>query len=163
MAFIWIATMVLTPLRWVNVFLAVMVTLHLLMNYLGELIAGKGTFVDRIKAADIKDAKEITFSQRLKSMPSRLVYSGIVFTMFAYMLAYLIGALVAKSQTAFYVLSDEPTVAVVKQYGSKAVGIRYQGSPPRLTGEYVLLQEAGPNGLRIKLLELGAIAPRRTP
>ena len=141
-ALMWITpTLTGTPLRWLMTLTLAVSTLLLLSDYIFALIFTTGPLTQRISRGE----KETQTSKSAWDGPKRTFGTTAVgLVLIAYMAllgAWLIGAIHARFQDSFIVLKSAPDIAVIKRYGDRLIAIRYEGTPPRATGEFRVMDK----------------------
>jgi hypothetical protein len=138
----WITpTLTGTPFRWLMTLNLAVSTLLLLSDYIFALIFTTGPLTQRISRGE----KETETSKSAWDGPKRTFGTTAVgLVLIAYMAllgAWLIGAIHARFQDSFIVLKSAPDIAVIKRYGDRLIAIRYEGTPPRATGEFRVMDK----------------------
>lgn len=130
-----------TPFRWLMTFNLAASTLLLLSDYIFALIFTPGSFSQRISQGE----KETETSKSAWDGPKRTFGAtavGLVLIVYMALLgAWLIGSIHARFQDSFIVLKSTPDIAVIKRYGDRLIAIRYEGTPPRATGEFRVIDK----------------------
>ena len=139
-----IPALLVTSWTWLQLVNLCLMTLVLYLDYIFAFIfKRKLPVVERLKFGD--EATKVAVLSPFDPIESALgktASGGAAFIFLTLLIASVLGALTARSQQWFYVLKEDPTLALVKRYGDRFIGIRYSGTPPTTTGEYVIIPVA---------------------
>jgi hypothetical protein len=104
------------------------------------LIFGSGTWRERLEEADSSPDRLHRFDPISSPVLGPLAAGVIVIGMFLVLLAVALGALAARTQVEFNVVEARPDVALVRQYGDLMVGVKFNETAKRATGEVVIFK-----------------------
>ncbi|MFG0621780.1 hypothetical protein ACF8OH_15475 [Delftia sp. WSY_9] len=126
---------------WTSKTILIISTIIPFLDYIFPMILFSGPIRDRISMAEDMISEEYLKDKNNKNTIVVKFSFYIVLINFALLIAFAAGATHAKIQKGFVVLKAAPDFAVVKRYGERMIAVRYEGTPPRATGEFKILDK----------------------
>ncbi|MDA8444803.1 hypothetical protein [Paracidovorax valerianellae] len=141
-ALMWITPMLTgAPFRWLMMLSLITWTLILLSDYIFALIFTDGSFIQRMSRGEAETATSKSAWDGVKRAFGATAVGLVLIIYMALLRAWIIGTTHARFQDSFIVLKSAPDIAVIKRYGDRLIAIRYEGTPPRATGEFRVIDK----------------------
>lgn len=144
--------------KWIG--LAVMICLVLLGDLVPPLFNRKSglKYLDRLSAAEeeVRQNQSSTY-RNSKELVGRLVLTPVSFFFFVSFLVILLGSGLAKIQSSYWVLAQEPNAVLVAQYGELALFKRVDLATKEITGELLIIKFSDSTSLKLNQIDIGQL------
>jgi len=125
----------------------------------------EGSLLDRFVADEAREgpARSRTLISRLAAISGPFAYILIILGLFGSSLARITAQAKAQKQSEYSVLVNEPTLAVIRLYSDKILGVKFDEETKRLNGKFVLIPIDSKSDFQFVWKKIGPFIPFFTP